>query len=448
MLNKLRRRFIMDTMVLALIILIGSITLLIFASYTYAQNSANDIMSDVLKPITKESVTFEKGKDGKKTAVLKQDTYEHHDDVAILILSEKGEILAFETPGKKLRKTIEENLDTTVNYVLEREKNTGIVATQPLRYVRMPLDGIGTKVALMDRTSETEQVYFQFRLYIVLAFIIIILLLAVCDFLARRSISPVDEAIKTQQQFIADASHELKTPLTVILANLDIISDHPDQTVKESEKWLENTKSEAERMSKLVKEMLFLARSDAAMDMKYNFRLISFSDVVNEVVLATEALAFERNITLESDLDESSRVVGDSERLKQVVMILLENATKYVDENGTIKVRLTSTPRRTEVLTITNTGTPIPTDKAAHIFDRFFRVEDSRSRDQGGYGLGLSIAQNIVKKHNGEVALDYSDENGTRFSVRLPHAQSIRAPDLSTEEDKEKQDDKEEETTA
>ncbi len=438
----------MDTMVLALIILIGSITLLIFASYTYAQNSANDIMSDVLKPITKESVTFEKGKDGKKTAVLKQDTYEHHDDVAILILSEKGEILAFETPGKKLRKTIEENLDTTVNYVLEREKNTGIVATQPLRYVRMPLDGIGTKVALMDRTSETEQVYFQFRLYIVLAFIIIILLLAVCDFLARRSISPVDEAIKTQQQFIADASHELKTPLTVILANLDIISDHPDQTVKESEKWLENTKSEAERMSKLVKEMLFLARSDAAMDMKYNFRLISFSDVVNEVVLATEALAFERNITLESDLDESSRVVGDSERLKQVVMILLENATKYVDENGTIKVRLTSTPRRTEVLTITNTGTPIPTDKAAHIFDRFFRVEDSRSRDQGGYGLGLSIAQNIVKKHNGEVALDYSDENGTRFSVRLPHAQSIRAPDLSTEEDKEKQDDKEEETTA
>ncbi len=438
----------MDTMVLALIILIGSITLLIFASYTYAQNSANDIMSDVLKPITKESVTFEKGKDGKKTAVLKQDTYEHQDDVAILILSEKGEILAFETPGKKLRKTIEENLDTTVNYVLEREKNTGIVATQPLRYVRMPLDGIGTKVALMDRTSETEQVYFQFRLYIVLAFIIIILLLAVCDFLARRSISPVDEAIKTQQQFIADASHELKTPLTVILANLDIISDHPDQTVKESEKWLENTKSEAERMSKLVKEMLFLARSDAAMDMKYNFRLISFSDVVNEVVLATEALAFERNITLESDLDESSRVVGDSERLKQVVMILLENATKYVDENGTIKVRLTSTPRRTEVLTITNTGTPIPASKAEHIFDRFFRVEDSRSRDQGGYGLGLSIAQNIVKKHNGEVALDYSDENGTRFSVRLPHAQSIRAPDLSTEEDKEKQDDKEEETTA
>ena len=197
----------MDTMVLALIILIGSITLLIFASYTYAQNSANDIMSDVLKPITKESVTFEKGKDGKKTAVLKQDTYEHQDDVAILILSEKGEILAFETPGKKLRKTIEENLDTTVNYVLEREKNTGIVATQPLRYVRMPLDGIGTKVALMDRTSETEQVYFQFRLYIVLAFIIIILLLAVCDFLARRSMSPVDEAIKTQQQFIADASH-------------------------------------------------------------------------------------------------------------------------------------------------------------------------------------------------------------------------------------------------
>lgn len=435
----------MDTMVLALILLIGSIALLIVASYTYAQNSANDLMSDALHPVTAEMVTVKQGKDGKTKTVLAEDFYDHPDTIAILLLSEKGEVLALDASNEKLKKTIEEDLDNTVKSILERKRNNGIVATQQLRFVRMPMEGVGTKVALMDRTSETEAVYFQFRLYIVLAFIIIILLLAVCDFLARRSISPVDEAIRTQQHFIADASHELKTPLTIILANLDIISNTPDLTVRETKKWIDNTKSEAERMSKLVNEMLFLARSDAAMDMNYNFRLIALGDVVNEVVLATEALAFERNITLESDLDENSRVVGDAERLKQVVMILLENATKYVDENGTIKVQLTSTPRRTEVLTITNTGTPIPPDKAEHIFDRFFRAEESRTRETGGYGLGLSIAQNIVKRHNGEVALDYSNENGTRFSVRLPHAQSIRAPELTVEKPEEKEKEKESE---
>ncbi|MBP5271700.1 MAG: HAMP domain-containing histidine kinase, partial [Clostridia bacterium] len=320
MLTKLRRRFIMDTMVLALIILVGSTALLITASYTYAKNSADDRMSDALKNITEETVTVKKGKDGKKTAVLQEDVYEYHEDVAILILSDKGDVLDMEVPGKSLRDKIDEDIDTIVPFVLARKNSKGLVAALPLRYAKAPLKGIGTKGALMDRTQEIRAVYFQFRLYIVLAFIIIILLLAVCDYLARRSIFPVDEAIRTQQQFIADASHELKTPLTVILANLDIISSHPERTVKESERWLENTESEAKRMSKLVNEMLFLARSDAAMDMKYNFRLIAFNDVVDEVVLATEALAFDRNITLESELDENSRVVGDVERLKQVVM--------------------------------------------------------------------------------------------------------------------------------
>ena len=419
-------------MVLALIILIGSTALLITASNTYQKNSANDDMSDALEPLSAKTVTLQK-KSGGSTAVIERDALQLRDGVAVLILDENGDVLTMETASRDLRATVTEEQEEILQFVLSADAENGVVGAQPLRYMKAPLDGIGTKVALKDRASETEAIYFQFRLYIVLAFIILVLILALCDFLARRSILPVDDAIRNQQQFIADASHELKTPLTVILANLDIISSHPQATVEESEKWLENTKSEAKRMSKLVNEMLFLARSDAAMDMHYNFRLINFSDVVDEVVLATEALAFERNITLNSEIAENAQVVGDFERLKQVVMILVENATKYVDENGSIKVRLTSSPRRSEVLTVTNTGTPIPPEKAGHIFDRFYRVDESRVRDQGGYGLGLSIAQNIVEKHNGEIALDFSDERGTQFSVRLPHAQNLRAPDLSAQ---------------
>ena len=430
MLSKLRRQLTLDMTALFLIILVGAVALLSLSSYTYAKNMASDTMQDILGKITPETVSITETDDGRK-AKIDREALGLTNNISVLILSEDGSVLCLESYDKTMRAFVEDNLSDILRAVTEKGKEDGVITAQSLRYYEEPLEGVGTKVALMDRTDELDSIYFQLRMYVVLAVIILVFVLLLSDFLARRSILPVDEAIRSQQQFIADASHELKTPLTVILANLDIISSSPDATVKESEKWINNTKSEARRMSKLVNEMLFLARSDAAMDMKYDFRLIDFSTVVDEVVLTTEALAFERNITLESDIAETAPVVGDFERLKQLVMILVENATKYVDENGTISVKLESTGRRTEVLTIRNTGTPIPPEKSEHIFDRFFRADDSRTRDKGGYGLGLSIAQKIVERHNGEIALDFSNENGTQFSVRLPNAQSLKAPDLS-----------------
>lgn len=418
-------------MVLALVILVGATALLIVASYTYGQNSATDAMTELLNGVTEETAAFHKGAgDSPDTVELAWEALELKDDTGIMILSDDGDILTSLVPGKTFRERVDGNEAAIAEAVLAGQEETGIVLTN-IRYMKQPLKGIGTKVALMDRAEELKMIYFQFRMYIALAFILLILILLLCEFMARRSILPVDEAIRTQQQFIADASHELKTPIAVILANLDILKSSPEKTVQESSKWIDSTKSEANRMSKLVNEMLFLARSDAAMDMHYNFRLINFSDVVEEVVLTTEALAYERNIRLETDLEELSQVVGDFERLKQVVMILVENATKYVDENGTIRVKLTTGPRRTEVLTVTNSGTPIPAEKAEHIFERFYRVDESRVREKGGYGLGLSIAQKIVEKHNGEISLAFSNENGTCFAVKLPHAQSLRAPDLT-----------------
>ena len=419
-------------MILSLIILTGATALLIVASYTYGQNNAEDTMRDLLASVTPSTVTVREGKNGRPdTAEIDREASEIHDESAVMILSEDGDVLASLSSGKSFREKVDASQEEIAKTVLQEKKPSGIILTN-IRYMKQPLKGVGTKVALLDRASELRAIYFQFRLYITLAFILLILILLLCEYLSRRSILPVDEAIRTQQQFIADASHELKTPIAVILANLDILKTSPDKTVREEEKWIDSTKMEANRMSKLVNEMLFLARSDAAMDMHYNFRLINFSDVVEEVVLTTEALAFERNITLEADIAENSQVVGDFERLKQVVMILVENATKYVNENGTIQVELTSGPRRVEVLTVTNSGAPIPTEKAEHIFERFYRVDESRVREKGGYGLGLSIAQKIIEKHHGEIGLAFSNENGTCFEVRLPHAQNLRAPDLTT----------------
>ena len=415
---------------ITLIILVGAVALLILASFTYANNTAEATAEGLLEKLDRTTVTLS----GEK-ATIDSDALELKDGSLVLLLSEKGDVLCLETRDKEFGSYVREHLSEILQMLTTSNKDAGIFASQPIRYYQEPIEGVGTKVVLLDRDAELDSIYYQLQVYVVLAVIILILILILSDFLARRAILPVDEAIRSQQQFIADASHELKTPLTVILANLDIISADPDRTIRESEKWLDNTKSETKRMSKLVNEMLFLARSDAAMDMHYDFRLIDFNTVVDEVVLTTEALAYERNITLESDLEENIPVIGDEERLKQVVMILLDNAAKYVDEGGLIKVKLASAGRSTEVLTVTNTGTPIPPEKCEHIFDRFFRADESRVRDKGGYGLGLSIAQNIVEKHNGEIALDYSNENGTRFSVKLPNASSFKAPDLSVVSD-------------
>ncbi|MBR5753838.1 MAG: HAMP domain-containing histidine kinase [Clostridia bacterium] len=432
MLSKLRRRFMVDTMIVALVLLTGAVALLIVATHTYEKNNANEMMRDFLKAVTADTVHVEKG-----AVSVDADALEFRDDVALLLLSEEGEVLLLESPNKTFQKELEEDLEQTRKELRLTPDATGLTLNKSLRYLKQPLKGVGTKVALMDRTSELKQIYFQTRIYAVLSFIMLVLILVLCDFMARRSILPVDEAIRNQQQFIADASHELKTPLTVMLANLDIMAASPDATIRESAKWVENTKQEAGRMSKLVNEMLFLARSDAAMDMHYNFRLIDLAEVANEVTLAAEALAFERNIRLETDIRSPAQVVGDAERLKQVIMILGENAAKYVDEGGTVRLTVNDTSHRTVLLTVFNTGRPIPPEKAPHIFDRFYRVDESRVREQGGYGLGLSIAQKIVQKHNGEIALAYSDERGTCFSVKLPHAQSLRAPDLSAQPDSE-----------
>ncbi len=431
MLSKLRRRFIFDTMLLTMVVVIGATALLIVSSYYYEKNTSQEEIATALSSVNAETVSWESSKNGSSESIhVNWDEVELVDESAILILSEDNELLAMRVMGKSFQKKVDENVEEIKETLASLEEGASIIDTD-VRYMKQPLEGVGTKVMLLDRSEELEVFYYQFRMYVSLAFILLILIMIISAFLAQRSITPVDEAIRTQQQFIADASHELKTPIAVMLANLDIINSHKGDTIEESQKWLDSTKSEAIRMSKLVEEMLFLARSDAAMDMNYNFRLINFSEAVEEVVLTTEALAYERNIKLESDIAENSQVVGDFERLKQVVMILIENATKYVEKDGVIEVKLTTSPRRSEILTVTNTGTSIPPEKAEHIFERFYRVDESRVREQGGYGLGLSIAQKIVEKHNGEIALDYSNETGTRFSVKLPHAQSLKAPDLT-----------------
>ena len=236
--------------------------------------------------------------------------------------------------------------------------------------------------------------------------------------LSKWALAPVEKAWEQQNRFVADASHELKTPVTVILANLDIIAAHKDETVRTQMKWVRNTKEEAERMRQLIQDLLFLAKSDAN-TLPVMMTSVDLTECAEDRVLNFESLAFEKNVTMESDIAPGLTVKGNEGQLKQLITILLDNAVKYAGPDGRVRVTAFRKGDRA-VISVNNTGEPIPPEDAAHIFERFYRASRSRARTEGGYGLGLSIAENIVKAHGGQITCASDRASGTTFTADLP----------------------------
>ncbi len=223
-------------------------------------------------------------------------------------------------------------------------------------------------------------------------------------------------SMRREKQFVADASHELKTPLTVIMANAQLLEDQDTNRTGDGKRWLTNIRQEAEEMKTLVEEMLALARSEAERE---NIVLTEccFSDVVIESVLSFEAVFYQENKELRSDVEEGISLQGNEKQLKQLLKILLDNAEKYSPEGGRAVVQLKRVNGRKARLTVSNTGEAISREKQQEIFERFYRADLSRS-DRKGYGLGLAIAKNIVELHRGKIRVE-SSEGENRFIVEL-----------------------------
>ena len=235
--------------------------------------------------------------------------------------------------------------------------------------------------------------------------------------LSRWLVRPVEESWRRQQQFVADASHELKTPLTVLLADADILLGHPDDTIRSQSRWVEHLRDEGLRMKGLVEDLLFLARGDAG-DRERPRGRVELSQVCEGCVMSFEPLAFEAGLVLESSVVPGVGVTGDGEELRRLCAILLDNACKYCGPGGTVRVTLEGGGEA--ALTVHNTGEPIPAEDQAHLFERFYRADAARGREKGGYGLGLSIAAAIVERHGGKIAVRSTAGEGTAFTVTLP----------------------------
>lgn len=276
----------------------------------------------------------------------------------------------------------------------------------------------GYKLVFLDITSQQSILTNLIYTFLLVAFAMLIVIFFISRFFANKAIMPIKEAFDKQRQFIADASHELKTPLAVINTNVDALLSNSEDSINNQSKWLHYIKSEVERMTKLTNDLLYLTQMDYS-DMKMIFSDFNLSETVESVILTMEAVIFENDILLNYDIEPNLITHGNNEQIKEVVMILLDNALKYTNPKGKVDVALKKS-HNSIVLSVTNTGKGIPEEHIDKIFDRFYRIDKSRSRNSGGYGLGLAIAKAIVDQHGGKISARSILNESTTFSVELP----------------------------
>ena len=269
---------------------------------------------------------------------------------------------------------------------------------------------------ILDRANEVVQER-RFALVSVMFFLVSLCVSFLLAWLfSKWAVRPVQEAFVKQKQFIADASHELKTPIAVIGANIDVLEQDP---LLQDNKWLGYIKTENARMGSLVKDMLYLAKDDAG---KTEYARLPFDlcDSVGCAVLPFESVAFEQGKKLEMQLPHQIiPMLGDEAKIRQAVIILTDNALKNSEKGALIRVSAAQEGSRCWVK-VYNTGMGISAADRAKIFNRFYRSDASRARATGGYGLGLAIAQSIVQGHHGKISVASEPGSYAEFTITLP----------------------------
>jgi two-component system, OmpR family, sensor histidine kinase CiaH len=309
--------------------------------------------------------------------------------------------------------------DTAKNTALSQNKGKGNfkLGQNQWAYIIDKTSG-GDMLVFLDISSRMIILTNLVNTFLIVSLVSLFCIYFISRFFANRSIKPVREAFDKQKQFIADASHEIRTPISVIRTNAELILSNPDNTVRDQSKWIRYIETEAENMTRLTNDLLYLTQVDN-MDTKMIYMDLNVSEEAENVILMMEAAAYERKIILGYEIEPELTVYGSREQIREVITILCENAIKYTNESGSVDVKLKK-KHNAVILTVTNTGDGIPEEHIGKIFDRFYRVDQSRSRRQGSYGLGLAIAKAITEQHKGKIYVKSRVNEGTTFYVELP----------------------------
>lgn len=311
-------------------------------------------------------------------------------------ISENGEITAF--GGDYYDLSDEEMLRELVDIVYADPEETGIISEYDLRFLKNDTDKMRS-VVFTDVSKEKSMIKEMVRNLLIIGLIGYAVFFVISLILAAWMTKPVEKTWNEQKQFIADASHELKTPLTVIMTNAEMLSD---KSYAESDRknLTQNILSTSKRMRGLVESLLELARLDNNRS-AVKFDLIDYSKLINDCILPFEPLFYENKMELSVDIDSNISVEGDKDKLRQVMTILLDNALKYYESDHTVNIKLKRQASHC-MITVSGKGEALSRDDCKNIFKRFYRVDKARN-DGHSYGLGLSIAESIINEHNGRI---------------------------------------------
>ena len=415
MIRKLRVRFVSIMMVIVCTMLIIIFGLVVHRTHSRIREDGLRMMENAAyAPMGTLSDRNPKRKDENKTMNILLPFFRVLIDADGKIVDMDGDYYDLTQEGS------EAVLEELVSAVTASEEKVGDLRDYNLRYYRSGArKWDGQIIIFMDISSEIATMQNLYRTCVIIGLGSFASFLVISIFFARWAVRPVEEAWAQQRQFVSDASHELKTPLTVILTDAEMLKS-PRFDEAHKAQFVENILTMSNQMRGLVESLLQLARVDSGAIQKMPLQTIDLSGLVSDELLTFDALFFEKGLTLAEDITDGITVHGSPQHLKQVVEILLDNAQKYASPQGTVQVTLQKSGAHHCLLSVSDPGDPIRPEDLKKIFQRFYRIDDARAMNHS-YGLGLSIAENIVKNHKGRIWAE-SAEGINTFRVELPMA--------------------------
>lgn len=328
--------------------------------------------------------------------------------------------VALDAEGSVTRESNHTGEEDTAEYlafaqeIAEKEQDFSLHLRGSMKYAKVEWEG--TSYMIIASNAEAKAYYLRLLLLTFLIFGIsfgAFLLLSLV--LSKRVLKPVKKAWEEQERFVADASHELRTPISIVLANMNILKQHGQEPIQTQMRWIDSSIAESKRMQQLIESLLFLAKTDEQ-NLAPKPRTLHLTELMKERILSFEALAFEKGIDFQYEIEENCFVRANEGSVKQVCNILLDNAFKYCDGKKHIRVQLYKKNGKI-YCSVQNSGDPIPKESISQLFKRFYRVDKSRARSLGGYGLGLSIAHTLCRQMGADIRVRSTPEEGTCFTL-------------------------------
>lgn len=400
MIRKLRIKFVCIVMAIAMLMVGGILGVVIHFAGVNMQMQCISMMRTIA------TNPFQQGNLGKPA----------DDEVRLpfftVQISSRGELIT--ASGGYFDLSDREYLQQIINLALNADEESGELKAHDLRYLKA-ISPMGLTIVFSDITTESATLRSLVYSSLVIFFVAMLIFLGLSILLSRWAIKPVEKAWDQQRQFVADASHELKTPLAVIMTNAELMQS--EQTSGEDQKkFSENILSTTYQMRTLVESMLEMVRVDNGA-IKPKMDMLDLSQLVSDAALSFQLLYEEQNMGLRCAVADGIQIHGSEQHLYQVLDVLLDNALKYSAPGSMVSVDLVRTGRNC-VLSVRSPGEPISEEDLQNIFKRFYRADKARERN-GSYGLGLSIAESIVQAHKGRIWAE-SREDCNIFYVQLP----------------------------